>query len=390
MKSVFVRCSLVLAVSLLLACGGRDNRGGNDIVGVVPPGNTPNVSDSPPPESNPPEVEPPPAPETPLSLPEQLDAYFSERQSLTAAGVSVLVMKDGEIVYQGSKGMANINAGISLNEHTGFRLASVSKSFTALAIMQLVEAGEIDIHDSILDYLPELPNAWRAITVEMLISHKSGIYDLLNDNWNPALLEGLTNAGARAHFAINSALEFTPGSRMDYSNSGYVLLAEIIERVTAYDFADYMREFIFEPVGMEHSYITDENQPLLVDDALNRATSHTFYGVTTYISGNMAQVSSASDFVHFFTALRAGELVSSETIETMVLQRGTLFGGGYGYGFMLNGNSYGHQGSWDGFRTIMTIDPELNLEFVVLTNGGSATQSYIFGVRNIVYSFYQE
>lgn len=359
---------LTILLLFVMACGGS----GGDSVQIEIPAKDPPPSNSP----------------STGTLQERLDAVLAG-QSASAAGVSVLVIKDDEVVYHQSKGMADRNAGIAINNQTGFRLASVSKSFTALAIMQLVEAEQLSLNDPVRNHIPELPGSWQPITVEMLLTHESGIYDLLNDNWQSSLVNRLTNGGAINHFIENPGLEFPPGSRADYSNSGYILLAETIERVTGYNFSDYMRLYIFEPAGMAHSYINDELQPLRTGDALNFGNSQTHYGITTWLSGNMGQVSSTDDFIHFFNALRNGELVSSSTLSAMAFHRTTVFGSiKYGYGFMLGTTSYGHGGMWDSFRTDMTIDPALSLEFVVLTNGGGSTQSYIGAVREVVYGFY--
>lgn len=355
---------------LQMACGGGSGGGDSAQIEIPPKDSSPSNSPS------------------TGTLQERLDAVLAEQDS-SSAGVSVLVVKDGEIVYHKSAGMANRNAGIAINNQTGFRLASVSKSFTALAIMQLLEAGQLSLNDSVNNYIPELPESWQPITVKMLLTHESGIYDLLNDSWRPSLVNRLTNNGAIDHFIANPGLEFSPGSRADYSNSGYILLAEIIERVTGYSFSDYMRLHIFEPAGMVNSYINDEGQPLRGGDALNYGTSQTHYGITTWLSGNMGQVSSTDDFIHFFKALRDGDVVSRSTLATMAFERTIVFGSiKYGYGFMLGATSYGHGGMWDSFRTDMTIDPASNLEFVVLTNGGGSTQSYIGAVREVVYDFY--
>lgn len=363
-----------ILLATLAACGGGGNGSGATQIEIKP-------------------KEPPASIPTTGTLQERLDAVLAE-QSTATAGISVLVMKDGEVVYHNSKGMADSNAGITIGNQTGFRLASISKSFTALAIMQLVEAGQLSLDDFVKNYIPELPESWQPITLEMLLTHRAGIYDLLNDQWRPSRVNRLTNGEAIEYFIQNPDLEFPPDSRTDYSNSGYILLTEVIERVTGFSFSDYMHIHIFEPVGMDNSYINDDLQPLRIGDALNFGSSQTQYGITTWLSGNMGQVSSTNDFILFFNALRAGEIVSQSTLTSMTIERTTVFGNiHYGYGFMLGTTnvgaaSYGHGGMWDSFRTDMTIDPTLNLEFVVLTNGGSRTQSYIGAVRDVVYAFY--
>src|SRR5690606_33465180 len=112
---------------------------------------------------------------------------------------------------------------IPVTNTTGFRIASVSKTFTALAIMQLVETGVISLNDSILTYIPELSPGWSAITIDMLLSHRSGILDIVNDILPSTWLEGYTNDDVLNYLQMHSSLEFTPASKADYSNSGYIL-----------------------------------------------------------------------------------------------------------------------------------------------------------------------
>src|SRR5690606_15043353 len=151
-------------------------------------------------------------------------------------------------------------------------------------------------------------------------------------------------------------------------------------------FGDYLRLFIFDVAGMEDSYLDDESVRLRAGDALNFADRVSFYSnLTVHLVGNMGQVSSTQDFIGFFNALKSGLLVSEETLALMTEPRGQLFGGNYGYGFMLSADTYGHGGLFDGFRTEMTIKPKANLEFVILTNGGSRTQGYVGEIRSIIY-----
>lgn len=183
------------------------------------------------------------------ALAQQLDKYLQDNQKDGEAGVSIMVFKNGETVYA-SKGMANQNTHTKITQKTGFRLASVSKPFTAIAIMQLVEKGELNLSDSILKYIPELSSTWSDITIEHLLTHRSGIYDILNDFWNPTLINGLTNESLIPYLRQNPALEFTPGTKGDYSNTGHMLLAVIIERKTGLTFPKYMALNIFGPANM--------------------------------------------------------------------------------------------------------------------------------------------
>lgn len=326
----------------------------------------------------------PPAPEIEYtSLEEELNAYLVREVAAGEPGVAVLVMQDGELSYQGGGGVANKTAGIEITERTGFRLASISKSFTALAIMQLAESGEVSVSDSVREYIPELSQTWQGITLELLLSHQSGIPDVLTPF---SFIDGLTNDEAISHYTNYPHLSFTPGSRSGYSNTNYVLLAEVIERATGYSFADYLRIHIFTPAQMYDSYLDNEMEPLRTGDALNYADRPGFYNnLTVHLVGNMGQVSSTRDFIGFFNALRAGTIVSADTLAVMTQARSQLFGGDYGYGFMMFTDTYGHGGLFDSFRTEMTIQPSTGLEFVILTNGGGNTQAYLNAIKTIIY-----
>lgn len=332
-----------------------------------------------------------PTPTTPVTpapaatLAQQIDAYIANAPA-DQPGISVLVMQDGVETYSSQRGMANTITRTPVSRSTGFRLASVSKPFTAVAVMQLVEKGQLKLSDSLLDYLPELPAHWRVITLEHLLTHTSGVIDIINDFWAPSVLNGMTLDALLPYLATQqSVLEFAPGSRGDYSNTGFMLLAKIIERRTGKRFGEHMAEAIFKPAGMLNSYINDEFQPLKDGDALNRGNLSTYYGITTYFKGSMAQVSSADDFLHFYQALLAGRLLKPETLAEMWRQHNAVNGAGtVGLGFFLTSYGVGHHGEWDGFYTLMAIDTRRNRAWVVLTNSGSPGRTQMLDIDRIV------
>jgi len=322
----------------------------------------------------------------PAALAQKIDTYLAANIASAQAGISVSVLKNGQLAYSGGRGMADIPNGVFVTSHTGFRLASVSKSFTAIAVMQLVEKGEIKLSDSLLDYIPELPESWRKITIEHLLTHKSGIYDIINDWWPPTPLNGLTSATLIPYLIQRPALEFEPGSACDYSNTGYMLLVNVIERKTGMSFSNYMQQNVFVPAGMTGSYITDENQPTKPADALNHGQTRTVFGLNIYLKGSMAQVSSVDDFANFFAALRNNTLISAQTKASVFTAQGRLRGYniGYGYGFIVEGDYIGHSGDWDGFQTEMGIIKSTGVEFAILTNSGSRT--HIEGLKKIIFN----
>lgn len=358
-SNLVARCAFALA-ALLAGCGGGGSAGTPVPAATAAPDTTSGT------------------------LSQRVDAYLAALPA-NQPGISVLAIRDGSEFYSGNQGLANSLTGTAVSRHTGFRLASVSKPFTAVAIMQLVERGQLRLSDSLLDHIPELPAHWRAITIEHLLTHRSGVIDIFNDFWTPDVFEKMTLDGLIPYLSTRQAtLEFTPGSRGDYSNTGYMLLAKVIERRLGVRFSDYMAENIFKPAGMADSYINDEFQPIKPGDALNYADRTTFYGHTTYFKGSMAQVSSTDDFLHFFNALLAGKLVSAQTLGDMTRQQSNLAGNvSYGYGFGITNYGVNHLGEWDGFWTSMSIDFTRRRAWFVLTNSGSVGHGHVSALEPI-------
>ncbi len=193
------------------------------------------------------------APGDQATLTETLDKYLDTNLDDNSPGMAILVIKDGEVTYKNAKGMANKHTGLFITSDTGFRLASVSKTFTAIAIMQLYEQQLLTVEESIITFLPELPSSWQGITIHHLLSHQSGIPDYLNDLGIDSWPDGVTNKDVLEYFSANDSLEFVPGTKGEYSNTGYLLLAEIVSRVTGVRFAVYMENNLFHPLGMKDS-----------------------------------------------------------------------------------------------------------------------------------------
>lgn len=354
-----LRCTLALPW-LLAGCGGSSDAA---------------LSTTPTPTTPPP---------TTGTLTERLDAYLANLPA-DSAGISVMAVRDGAEFYSGARGMANTRTGVAVSRRTGFRLASVSKPFTAVAVMQLVERGQLRLSDSLLDHIPELPAHWRAITLEHLLTHRSGVIDVFNDFWTPAAFNGMTLDGL-IPYLVNQrpTLEFSPGSRGDYSNTGFMLLAKVIERRTGRRFGEHMAEHVFQPAGMADSYINDEFQPIKPGDALNHADRTTFYGYTTYLKGSMAQVSSAEDCLRFFQALLSNRLVSAATLASMMSPLSAMASGGTcGYAFFMTQYGVTHNGEWDSFYTLMSIDMARRRAWAVLTNSGARGREQIFALERM-------
>ena len=342
-------------------------------------------------------------------LPTIIDELLEERQSIDRAGLSVLVRKDDNIFYQKSRGLARSQGANLINPDTGFRIGSITKTFTALAIMQLLEQGLISLEDKLLTILPDLPHAFQEITVVQLLSHKAGLLDYIDDNSDLSSLDGLTTSEILDLLPISGLenLIFQPGSSAEYSNTGYVFLALIIEKISGMDYPTYMKTKIFEPLGMKNTFVISENQHLgdLNDNyALNFANYLKVKGFNSLIYGASGIVSSSNDLNLFVEAILTHEIVTEESLQIMIQPASSIsWLGDYGLGWILGtGSNYWHQeanltdvndywhiGGFDGYRSILYINPDLDLEVVILTNNGDASQELSFEITRVARQYFK-
>lgn len=329
-----------------------------------------------------------------LTLTETLDRHLDSAIQATGPGASVLIRHNGEKRYEYAKGKANSDQDIDISLRTGFRLASISKTFTALAIMQLWEKGRIQLDDTVGQFLPDVPRAYQNITVEQLLTHTSGIPDFINDVDSEDLhhFDGLTNEQLLSLLAGFDRLEFQPGSRGEYSNSGYIYLAEIVAAASGMSFSDYMQTFIFDPIGMDDTYIIDGQFPASIEDALNFAATIDVLGFDSQTHGSSGQVSSAEDLNLFVDALLNFELINEATFEVMIQRRAYLqdIDFHYSYGWLshdTSNNLISHTGGFDGYQTLLHVDLENDIQVIMLTNGGAPTRELYYQVRDIANQF---
>ncbi|MCW4036925.1 MAG: beta-lactamase family protein, partial [Candidatus Bathyarchaeota archaeon] len=199
----------------------------------------------------------------------KIDEIFSEWDRTDSPGSALAVLKDGEIVYKRGYGMANLEYGIPITPTTIFHVASVSKQFTAFAVALLAQEGKLSLDDDVRRYVPDLPDFGETITIRHLIHHISG----LRDQW-----ELLIAAGWRMEDVIKTEdvlelvreqkeLNFKPGSEYLYCNTGYTLMALIVERVSGKPFRDFCAERIFQPLAMENTHFHDDHKMIVENRA---------------------------------------------------------------------------------------------------------------------------
>jgi CubicO group peptidase (beta-lactamase class C family) len=318
-----------------------------------------------------------------------LDNYLNTNINDNDPGIAIIVMKDGVSIYSGEKGIADKTSQQAITADTGFKLASMSKLFTAIAIMQLREQGLLSPSDSIQTYLPELPASWNSITIHQLLTHQSGIPDWINDIDFHSWPDGVTNSNVIEYFSLNDELNFVPGSQAKYSNSGYILLSEIVSRLTSLSFSDYMKINIFEPLGMVNSYIIDESYIASENTALNFAKDTTQFNRTLYVNGPSGMVSSTNDLHAFTAAFLNGGVIESSSLALMrtphTLQMAAIGNSHYGYGMVLDPLSddiFFHGGSLDSFESEIRVNFTSGGAVIQLGNDGRGHQGQVIALIN--------
>ena len=306
-----------------------------------------------------------------LSISENVDHFFAQTLAPEAPGAAVLIVKDGIAVHQQSYGLADLATGELIETYSQFELASAGKQCTALGVMLLFDWGLIDFDDPIVNYLPELPTSWGTITIRYLLSHQSGIPDYLNEIFSAEVVQTMTNRDVIAYFATHPDLHFEPGSRFRYSNSGFVILAELIDRVSGLSFRDFMHMNVFDPLGMTLTTIHDDSLPELPALTTGYQVDGAVSDFDLMTVGDAGVISTIDDLFVYQQALLSGQLVRPETLD-MAFADQTSTGAGYGFGWgisqyrghILNG----HNGGLPGYATWFGIVRDLDLTIIILTN----------------------
>lgn len=306
-----------------------------------------------------------------------LDSLLAEYSRPGQPGASVLVVQ-GDQVLMRSHGLAEVETDRPVRPETNFRLASLSKQFTATAVMLLVADGKLRYDDSLATVLPGLPAWARGATVRQLLHHTSGLPDYesfvsdtqtaqVHDRDVPALI-------ARA-----SGPKFAAGAKYDYSNTGYALLALIVERASGQRFADFLRERIFTPLGMTTTVAHEEGRSTVPERAYGYTLSdgtvrRTDQSNTSAVLGDGGIYSNVTDLLKWERALTRYALVSAAE-QDLAWTSGTLAGGGssgYGFGWFVDDDRgvrrLRHHGESRGFTNAILRYPERRLTVIVLTN----------------------
>jgi CubicO group peptidase (beta-lactamase class C family) len=296
-------------------------------------------------------------------------------------GAAVVVVKNGQVIFRKGYGMANLELQVPMKPEMVFRLASVTKQFTAVAIMMLVEQGKLSLHDDLTKFFPDYPTAGRKITVENLLTHTSGIKDYLNKVWPERMSENLRPQQLIDLFK-NESLEFDPGAKEGYANANYVLLGAIIEKLSGQDYAEFIEHQIFKPLGMSHSSYC-RTQPLMPNRVSGYLKRDNVYINAAYFSMTQlfaagAICSSVDDLALWDAAISANKLLKPSSWDQIFTPYKLSSGvtEGYAYGWViskfLERPMASHAGGIPGFRAYVMRIPGDRLYVALLSNDETA------------------
>ncbi len=318
------------------------------------------------------------------------DAYVNAAVEHGYFSGTVLVAKDGQPIFQKSYGMANYELNAPNTDETVYQFQSITKPFTALAIMMLQEEGALNVQDLMCDYVRDCPEAWRAITIHHLLTHTSGIegFSRLAD-WDETLDSRTYWRGSAVNLVRGLPLLFNPGEGYRYSNTGYTLLAEVIERASGMTLAEFYKERILSPLGMNNARFNNSRflTPNLATGYYSLGTS--FINVTpqtlTSSYGSAGLSGTAADLLLWDKALYADRLISRESYEQMIAHAENNYAYGWEVRNWFGRRQIGHAGSGFGFSSFIARFIDDRFTVIVLSNSDEASAGGVARALSAIY-----
>lgn len=293
---------------------------------------------------------------------------------------TVLIAQNGEILLEKAFGFANLAHKVPNNTYTKFGIASMGKMFTAVAIMQLKEQGILYMDMTVGEILPDYPYevVKDSVTIHQLLTHTSGLTDFFNDEFEHRAKHTVRTLQDYFSLFKDDALAFPPGSQFSYSNSGYIVLGMIIEKLSGNNYYDYVKENIFIPAGMKNTdcFETDSSIDNLAEGYIKK-DENGVWKTSVYMKGAKGSsaggaYSTINDLFNFAKALKNNILISKESLALMTSEENE---NNYGYGFSLNKFNdvkvYGHNGGAHGVSAELDVYKDSDYVVVTLSNRGA-------------------
>lgn len=307
----------------------------------------------------------------------KIDSLLQEKYQPNAPGATFLISKNGNIIYKKAFGLSNLELNLPMHTENVFEIASITKQFTAISILMLMEKGQLNLDNEITKFIPDYPTNGNKITIHHLLTHTSGIKDFTRvKGLNGISKQDLTPLEL-IDFFKNEPIDFVPGEKFKYNNSGYIILGYIIEKITGQSYGDFVEEQVFKKLGMTSSQYGSHREVIKnralgyhnKDGYINRRqVSFTL----PYSSG--ALMSNVNDMFKWQEAVKNNLLISKETTEK-VFTNYTLNNGehiNYGYGWHIkdiNGvSTREHGGHFFGFKSMGVYLPNEDIYVIGLNN----------------------
>ena len=314
-----------------------------------------------------------------VKLAADFDKILSTQFKSDGPGCAAIVAYKGEIIYKKAFGLANIENAVPMKPDMIFRIGSITKQFTAIAILRLMEQGKLDLQDELTKYIPDYPVNGKKITIEHLLTHTSGIKSYTGMEEFDATVQGKDmKVDELITFFKNKPMDFDPGTNWRYNNSGYVLLGAVIEKITGKPYGEYIEETIFKPLGMKNSLYGSNskiipNRASGYDPGKSGIQNASYLSMTLpYAAGSL--MSSVEDLYKWNRALRSNQLVKKETLEKaftgykLQTGRNTHYGYGWSIGDIGNHRVIEHSGGIPGYLSDALYAPEDDIFIAVLSN----------------------
>ncbi len=302
----------------------------------------------------------------------KLDSFFVALNAHDQNMGSIAISANGVLVYQNAVGYSQINKGLKTPStiKTEYRIGSISKMFTATMIFQLIDEGKLGFETTLATYFPQLPNAGK-ITIAEMLHHRSGLHNFTSDPLFTSYMATHKSGAEMIAMIAGNKPDFEPDAKAEYSNTNFVLLGYIIEKLTGKTYAEELKTRVTSKIGLANTYYGTKPDP-----AKNEAYSYNYAGrwspaTETDMSipgGAGAIVSTPTDLVKFIDALFAGKLISPANLELMKTMKDN-----YGMAMFItpfyDKKGYGHSGGIDGFTSLLTYFPEDKVAIAYTSNG---------------------
>jgi CubicO group peptidase (beta-lactamase class C family) len=319
----------------------------------------------------------------PADMKSKIDDLFADFNRANAPGASVIAIQNGKVLLAKGYGLANVEETIPCTPETNFRLASLTKQFTAMSILILADRKKLSLDESLNEFFPEFPSYGKAITVRHLLGHTSGLIDYEDVIPSGTTIPVLDRDVLRLLLKQDKTY-FPPGSKFRYSNSGYSLLSLVVEARSGMPFAQFLKKNIFQPLKMNSSLVYEQGLSNIPSRAYGYSASgqgftRTDQSLTSSVLGDGGVYSSVSDLFKWDQALYTTKLISAKWLE-LAFTPGSLAtdfqNSHYGFGWYI-GSYRGLQESWHygetrGFTTRIARFPEKKFTLVILTNRNNA------------------